>query len=115
MFVRQPLSAAEGAEWNFEVRFKSAVRIYRALQMDGTGQDPSKLPIGIEFRDGDSYPTLWDLNARYPRNNKLFQSLMSNGWPFWAHESVVDGFDWNQVNSLVDVGALSDHTIFWQI
>lgn len=91
MFVRQPLSAAEGAEWNFEVRFRSAVRIYGVLQIDGTGEDPSKLPIGIEFRDGDSYSTLWDLNARYPKHNKLFQSLTANGWSFGAHESVVDG------------------------
>lgn len=32
--------------------------------MGGTGQGPSKLPIMVEFRDGDSYPTLFDLNAK---------------------------------------------------
>jgi 6-hydroxytryprostatin B O-methyltransferase len=104
IFVKDSRSA-DGATWTLEVGFRSSSRLYEALQLDPTGEDGTKTAVSVEYREGDHYPTIWEVHAARPPLSRGFDNLMATqiAQPIFSLQHVLHSFDWKQVTSLVDV------------
>ncbi|OJJ70181.1 hypothetical protein ASPBRDRAFT_156798 [Aspergillus brasiliensis CBS 101740] len=117
IFVRDQQSAG-GASWTLEMYSRVGPKMYESLQLNPKGDDPAACAVGLAYReledkvDKGRLKTLWDIHAQNPTLDRQFHDLMaaSCASPMESVDHVVNGFDWNCINSLVDVGGSIGHT-----
>ncbi|GKZ23278.1 hypothetical protein AbraIFM66951_003146 [Aspergillus brasiliensis] len=111
IFVRDQ-QAAGGASWTMEVYSKASPQMYESLQLSPSGEDPAACAVSLAYQTGNFRPTLWEINAQNPTLDRQFHELMaaSCASSIESIEHVVNGYDWKDINSLVDVGGSIGHT-----
>ncbi|KAB8230798.1 O-methyltransferase-domain-containing protein [Aspergillus alliaceus] len=111
IFVKNQ-QASGGAAWTMEVYSKSSPEIYESLRLSPKGDDPRACAVSLAYQKGDVRPTLWEINARSPTLDRQFHELMASSCSSSVEsvEHIVNGFDWESISSLVDVGGSIGHT-----
>lgn len=85
--------------------------MYESLQLNPSGEDPVACAVSLAYQTGNFRPTLWEINAQNPTLDRQFHELMtaSCASSMESIEHVVNGYDWKDINSLVDVSSLPLH------
>lgn len=109
IFLRDAESA-HGFEWNFNVAYNSASKMYEAFELDHTGLEPSKCPLSVAHKEEDGpYEDMWEYYNRVPEDGQRFHSMMNSltRLVVWSADHAVKGYDWDKLPkgaSVVDGG-----------
>lgn len=107
IFKKNPCGV-EGIEWSLNTMFGSACKISEALKLDGTCEDNTKTALSVEFAEGSTYRSMWELHAANPTLDKGFHSMLSADLfkESFSVQHLVHAFDWTTIRTLVDVRKL---------
>lgn len=99
IFLRDAESA-EGFEWNFNVAYSSAGKMYDAFELDQTGLEPKACPLSVAMKEEDGpYEDMWEYYKRVPEDGQRFHSMMSSltRMVIWSAEHAVTGYEWGKL------------------
>jgi hypothetical protein len=88
------------------VHYPSSVKIFESTKIDPTGSKEDHCAFSVAFAEqGRPLSSFWKYTEAHPDMAKEFHSLMAASAfsSLWSFHHVVSGYDWSQVNHLVDV------------
>jgi len=98
--------------WNFNIIFPAATKLFEAGQLDPTGKDNTLCPFSVAFKEaGEPLGTIWDYHRTHPDDEQAFHNSMNAtlSSSTWSPQHILRVFDWNRVNTVVDVGGSAGH------
>jgi hypothetical protein len=87
-----------------------AIKLFESLQLDPSGKDETKTGVSVAMAEpGKPLPTLWDYHATHPNEERQFDNAMASTQSISIYECkhIARGFDWNKVQTIVDVRVVS--------